>query len=102
MYCTHCLKPCDTIIAEVGFTDHWQDRGEIHYTLPILGEESNCCEAETAEAPIVCCACDEPAAFRCTRCEEFYCAECFGGPDHVEAGGRCPGCAIKLARKGIY
>jgi hypothetical protein len=89
MYCTNCLKPCDTITTEIG---------------PFLAELSDCCAAEIGpHAPHepFCCFCEEPGPIRCTQCGEWYCAKCFG-PDRAEAGGPCHDCAVKLAREGIY
>jgi hypothetical protein len=61
-------------------------------------ELSTMLEAE-AVMPILCVACDETAAQRCTECGEHFCVNCFGGSAAVEAGGACPWCAVAIAKE---
>jgi len=61
-------------------------------------ELSTMLEAE-AMMPILCVACDEVAAQRCTECGEHFCVDCFGGSAAVEAGGACPWCAVAIAKE---
>jgi hypothetical protein len=59
----------------------------------------NCDDLEFLNRP-TCCCCDEPAAFRCHRCGEFYCRHCLG-PGQAEAGGPCRDCSVKPAPRDL-